>query len=123
MRVIQHTKAKVTIDLTKNELYMLYLATGGAVFKSTKSRNVPVLVSWTKEKAEVFESYIRDSYKNLSGDKIELSFASKEISYMTRILKDHMEELDPIEYPTITGHSWEEAKTLLRQLKELKEKL
>jgi len=119
MRVTQHAKAKVTIEFNKNELYMLYLATGGAVFKSTKSRNVPVLASWTKDKAEVFENYIRDNYKNLSGNKTELSFTSKELSYATRILKDHMEELDPIEYPTITGNSWEEAQALLRQLKEL----
>ena len=82
---------------------MLRSATGGGHFKSTTHRDIPVLSDWTKEQALKIESKIRKAYSNFSGDGISLH-------------SDNMEELDEIEYPTIVGHSWEEAQDVLMNL-------
>ncbi len=117
MQLIKITENTIEVNFTKNELAMLVFATNGPTFKGTKNRDIPALSDWYKEEALVFEAKIVDAHKLPTSDSAILTLSHKEFAYLIKIHKDTMQELDPIEYPTITGYSWDEAQAFLENLK------
>ncbi len=113
---------RVTITFSKNELSMLRSATGGATFKGTTNRDIPVLETWEKEEALKFEKHIRELSDAADTHGI-ITLSEKELQYLLKIHTDNMEELDPIEYPTITGIDFEEAVMLRDALQAITDSL
>ena len=119
MELIEIKNRIATIRLSKREFRMLRAATGGAHFKGTSNRNIPVLTDWTKEEAIKFEREIREASDNMWGNKELMRFSKKELFYLLRIHHDNMIELDPIEYPIITGIDFKDAEKLWEELQEI----
>jgi len=119
MNIIKIKNKVAEIEFRKDELAMLCTATGGAIFRNTQYRDIPVLSYWTKNEALQFEQGIRDYYKKLSGDTQIITLNEKELRYLLKIHMDNMQELDPVEYPTITGYTWEEAVQLQEKLQDI----
>lgn len=119
MDIISLEHNMVTLRISGSECGMLRFATGGSVFSSTKNRNIPALPNWTKSEALSFEKTIKEQFHVADEAELIIALTVNKLLYLARIHEDTMQELDPIEYPTITGYKYEQAKQLLRQIKEI----
>jgi hypothetical protein len=108
-----------TLELSADEFYMIFTATGGPVFIGTTNRKIAAFLDLSKEDVLAFEQRIIDDYKRSEKKGIQYTLSISEIKYLLKIHKENMHELDPIEYPTIIGHSYSNAKKLRRKLEEL----
>lgn len=118
MKIENYDAQKISLQLTKDEAYMLFMATDGPVFYGTDNRNIPVLSNWTEQEALAFEKRINLFYKSFNQVGSALVLSDKELFYLIKIHEDAMEELDPIEYPTIVGIDFSDAEKFLDALKQ-----
>jgi hypothetical protein len=118
MIIENYDAQKISLQLTQDEAYMLFMATDGPVFDGTVNRDIPVLSDWTEQEALAFEKRIELFYKSLNQAGNTLVLSNKELFYLIKIHADNMEELDPIEYPTIVGIRFADAEKFLDALKK-----
>ena len=118
MIIENYDAQKVSLRLTKDEAYMLFIATDGPFFDETLNRDIPVLPDWTEQEALMFEKRIEFFYKNLNRENGILALSNKELFYLIKIHADTMKELDPVEYPTIVGIDFSDAETFLNALRQ-----
>ena len=82
MIIENYDAQKVSLRLTKDEAYMLFITTDGPFFDETLNRDIPVLPDWTEQEALTFEKRIEFFYKNLNRENGVLALSNKELFYL-----------------------------------------
>ena len=108
----------IKIIFSEEEAAMLNIALAGPAFDEDAYHRVRNLENWDESKTKNFDNFFSKEWRATQKTHLNVLLSKEELSFLIAIHEDAMEELDPIEYPTIVGIDFADAETFLEDLKQ-----
>jgi hypothetical protein len=108
----------IKIIFSEDEAAMLNIALAGPAFDEDAYHRVRNLENWDESKTKNFDNFFLKEWQSTQKKHLNVLLSKEELSFLIAIHADAMEELDPIEYPTIVGIDFSDAETFLDALKQ-----
>jgi hypothetical protein len=108
----------IKIIFSEDEAAMLNIALAGPAFDEDAYHRVRNLENWDESKTKNFDNFFLKEWQSTQKKHLNVLLSKEELSFLIAIHADAMEELDPIEYPTIVGIDFSDAETFLEDLKQ-----
>jgi len=108
----------IKIIFSEDEAAMLNIALAGPAFDEDAYKRLQKLENWDDSNTKKFDDFFLKEWRATQKTHLNVLLSKEELSFLIAIHADAMEELDPIEYPTIVGIDFSDAETFLEDLKQ-----